>query len=79
MQRNLLISENPIKAVAELLSYALLAVAQMKETIKLMEAPNGRWHTVWQARDFAEDVQVQTEKLLRQYEEISAKLKEIGY
>lgn len=79
MQKPLLIDENPIRAVGQLLSLALLAAVAMQETIKLMEVPLSSWKDRQLSMEHAKQVEEDVTVLLRDHQDISARLKVIGY
>ena len=73
------VDENPMRAVGQLLSMALLASVAMQETIKLMDIPPNKWSIRNQAKMHAEDVEDAVTKLLQEHGEVCAALKEVGY
>lgn len=79
MPQNLVVDENPILAVGQALSYALLAAKAMQETIKLMDIPLNGWKDRQLAMEHARQVETDVLALLKNHEIIGAKLKALGY
>ena len=79
MAKPLQVDENPIKAVGQMLSMALLASEAMQETNKLMDIPLGSWKIRQLAMEHAKQVHGDVLALLKDHEVVSARLKEIGY
>lgn len=79
MSQPLQIDENPIKAVGQLLSLALLASVAMQETIKLMEVPMSYWKIRQLAMEHAKQIEGELSVFLKHHQEVSARLKELGY
>jgi hypothetical protein len=79
MQQTLQVDDNPMRAIAQLLSTTYIAADAMREVIRLMDVPVSQWKIRQLAMKHVDTLQEELKPMMEAHTEVCAQLKGLGY